>query len=119
MTTTTKKLTKVEMYERVLTRLTNQDEIEFINHQIDLLKSKNANRKPTTAQKENDGFKEAIVDFLTSKAEEKFSISEIQSQVPEVEKLSNQRMSALMKQLVDSGVVQKVYEKRKAYFFCA
>lgn len=117
MTETTRKLTKIEMYEKVLTRLTNPDEIEFINHQIELLKSKSANRKPTTNQITNNMFKCDIASFLTANTEEKFSISDIQSNVPSVEKLSNQRMSALMKQLVEEGVVKKVYEKRKAYFF--
>ena len=33
-----------------------------------------------------------------------------------LEEISNQKMSAILKQLVDSGVVAKSYEKRKAYF---
>lgn len=114
--TTTKKPTKIEMYEKVLTHLTDKDEIEFINHQIDLLKSKNANRKPTTAQKENDGFKHEIMAFLVSDEENMFSIEEIQKNVPSVAKLSNQRMSAILKQMVDSGEIFKTYEKRKAHF---
>lgn len=114
---TTKKITKMEMFERVLSRLTDPTEIEFIQHQMDLLQSKNANRKPTTTQKENEVFKELIEYFLVENAEEKFNISEIQAKVPEVEKLSNQRMSSLMKQLVESGKVNKTYEKRKAYFY--
>lgn len=117
MTTTTKKITKMEMFARVLTRLNEPAEIDFIQHEMDLLQSKNANRKPTANQKENEMFKEAIEYFLSANAEEKFNISEIQSQVPEVEKLSNQRMSSLMKQLVDEGKVNKTYEKRKAYFY--
>ena len=63
--TTTKKPTKIEMYTLIKTRLTDPVEIEFINHQIDLLKSKNSNKKPTTAQKENEAFKDVIIDFLT------------------------------------------------------
>ena len=117
MTTTTKKPTKIEMYTLIKTRLTNPVEIEFINHQIDLLKSKNSNKKPTTAQKENEAFKDAIVEFLTQNEGVKFNILEIQAKVPEVEKLSNQRMSAILKQLVDGGMVQKEYEKRKPCFF--
>ena len=117
MTATTKKLTKMEMFERVLSRLTNADEIDFIKHEMDLLQSKNSNKKPTANQQENEMFKELIEYFLVENAEEKFNISEIQAKVPEVEKLSNQRMSALMKQLVESGKVNKAYEKRKAYFY--
>jgi hypothetical protein len=110
-------MTKIQMFEMIKSHLTSTEEIEFINHEIELLKSKNANRKPTTNQIENNTFKSAIAYFLTEKAEEKFTISEIQAQVSGVETLSNQRMSALMNQLVNEGVVKKVYEKRKAYFF--
>ena len=113
----TKKLTKIEMFEMIKTRLTSTEEIEFINHEIDLLKSKNANRKPTENQVENEMFKRVIVQFLTENAEEKFTISEIQAQVSEVETLPNQRMSHLVNQLVKEGVAKKVYEKRKPYFF--
>lgn len=112
-----KKLTKIEMFEIIKTHLTDTDEIEFINRQIDLLKSKNSNKKPTTAQKENETFKDVIVDFLAQNEGVKFNILEIQAKVPEVEKLSNQRMSAILKQLVDGGMVQKEYEKRKPCFF--
>lgn len=110
-------MTKIQMFEMIKSHLTSTEEINFINHEIELLKSKNANRKPTVNQVENNTFKCTIAQFLTENAEEKFTISEIQAQVSEVETLSNQRMSALMNQLVNEGVVKKVYEKRKAYFF--
>ena len=110
-------MTKIQMFEMIKSHLTSTEEINFINHEIELLKSKNANRKPTVNQRENEMFKEAITSFLIKNAEEKFTISEIQAQVSDVETLSNQRMSALMNQLVNEGVVKKVYEKRKAYFF--
>lgn len=112
----TKKPTKLEMYERVLARLTEPTEIDFIKHQMDLLKSKNANRKQTTTQKENEDFKYEIMTFLLANEEESFSIEEIQTNVQSVAKLSNQRMSAILKQMVDSEDIFKTYEKRKAYF---
>lgn len=112
-----KKLTKVEMFEIIKTHLTDADEIAFIDHEIDLLKSKNSGRKPTAKQQENEVFMADIMAFFeNTEIDEMFNISEIQAQVSEVSKLSNQRMSALMKQLVDSGQLVKTYEKRKAYF---
>lgn len=112
----TRKLTKIEMFERVLTRLAEPTEIDFIKHEIELLESKNANRKLTATQKQNEELKYEIMTFLLADEENMFSIEEIQAKVPSVEKLSNQRMSAILKQMVDKGDIFKTYKKRKAHF---
>lgn len=111
----TKKLTKKEMFAQILTHLTDENEIAFIERQIELLENKsNSTRKPTANQVENEGFLEEIVKVLTESGEA-LNISDIQNlseNLPD----SNQRMSSLLKKLVDSGVVEKVYVKRKPYF---
>lgn len=113
----TKKLTKIEMFEMIKARLTDVNEIEFIEHEIDLLKSKNANRKPTANQVENEKYLAYIMEFfLGTEQNEKFTISEIQEFIPEMKEFSNQRMSALMNKLVNENKLMKTYEKRKAYF---
>ena len=112
-----KKLTKKEMFIQIKSRLTDQDEIAFINHEIELLNSKNSgSRKPTATQQENEKFKIEIVEFLDANHEGKFTISEIQQSHGSLKELSNQRISAILKQLVDAKQITKVYEKRKAYF---
>ena len=44
----------------------NEEMVEFLNHEIDLLEKRNANRssKPTKAQLEKDAQREQIVEFL-------------------------------------------------------
>ena len=109
------KITKKEMFAQIRNHLTDPQEIEFINHEIELLEKKStASKKPTTNQVENENFLEVIVNILNA-SEKAMSIAEIQAMDPELP-TSNQRMSALMKKLVDSGVVEKIYEKRKPYF---
>ena len=111
------KMTKKEMFIQIKSKLTDQNEIAFIEHEIELLNSKNSgSRKPTATQQENEKIKVEIVHYLKTFNEEKFTISELCSQIDCLKELSNQKVSAILKQLVDSKKIIKVYEKRKAYF---
>ena len=111
---TMKKLTKREMFAKILTHLTDEEEINFINHQIELLDNKaNGVKKPTKTQIENEELKIVILDFL--KTVDSASIVDIQKGA-NLEDVSNQKMSAILKQMFDSGLVNKIYEKRKPYF---
>ena len=46
----------------------------------------------------------------------KMTISEMQKVNAELGELSNQRISALVRQLLADGKVERIEEKRKAYF---
>ena len=74
-------------------------------------------KKPTATQQENEIFKIEIVSFLENSVGEMFTITDIQEKITSLKELSNQRISAMLKQLVDTHKIQKTYEKRKAYFF--
>jgi predicted transcriptional regulator len=89
----------------------------FIDRELELLAKKNsAEKKPTKVQEENKGIKEIILDNLT---EEGITITDLQKKVPELGELSNQKISALMRQLVNDNVVVKTEDKRKSYFSLA
>lgn len=77
-------------------------------------KKNSAERKPTATQKANEGYKEAILSFM--EIGKKYTISELMKSVVEIADLSNQRVSALVRQLKESGLVERTEEKRKAYF---
>ena len=47
---------------------------------------------------------------------EKYTISDLMKLVPECADLTNQRVSALVRQLIAEGSVERYEEKRKAYF---
>ena len=89
--------------------------VEFIDHEIGLLAKKNsAEKKPTAQQTANEGIKTAIVNGMEDgKA---YTITDIIKSVPACADLTNQRVSALMRQLVESGEVIRTEDKRKAYF---
>ena len=95
--------------------LTNPDHIAFIEHEIELLENKKANvRKPSANQIANENFKHEIVNFLQNGG--KFTITEMIEKCESLHLLTNQRVSALVTQLVSENVLERTTEKRKAYF---
>ena len=117
-----KKMTKKETIDLLIDVLMGNKEVEdvqifidFLTHERELLERKSSNSGQTKTQKENEILKEKIVETL--KELNKFStITEIQESNAELADLSNQKISALLKQLVDTNVIEKVIEKKKAYF---
>lgn len=116
--TTTKKTTKRENFETLLTIpavAENTALVEFINHELELLAKKNsAERKPTAKQSENASVKSAILEEMESNR--LYTISEMIKELPSCADFTNQRVSALVRQLVAESKVERTEEKRKAYF---
>lgn len=97
----------------------NADLVAFIDHELELLdKKRGAERKPTATQLENEGLRAKILAVLAEVDEPK-TIKEIQGMVAELNDLSNQRVSRLLKDLVDNGKVVKTYVKKVAHFALA
>ena len=117
-----KKMTKKETINLLIDVLMGNKEVEdvqifidFLTHERELLERKSSNSGQTKTQKENEILKEKIVETL--KELNKFStITEIQENNIELANLSNQKITALLKQLVDTNVIERVVEKKKAYF---
>lgn len=95
--------------------ITSQDVINFVNHEIELLDRKHSKTSQTKTQKENELIKESIVKALTE-IDRPVTITELQNESAEMEVYSNQKISALLKQLVQSGIVAKTIDKKKSYF---
>lgn len=75
-----------------------------------------APRKLTAQQSKNEGLKAVIVDYLSENPGEKYRVSDLLKQIPELAGDSNQHVSALLRALVDAKLVEKVIEKRVTYF---
>ena len=112
----TKKMTKREMFEQIKANYNlTAEEVKFIDHELELLAKKNsAEKKPTAVQVANEGLKTAILNFMI--VGQKYTITDLMKSVPELADLSNQRVSALVRQLKDADLVVRTEEKRKAYF---
>ena len=91
--------------------------IESMIASLEKKSAKSGERKPTKTQIANEGFKSIIVDNMEHGR--LYTITEIAKEMPFGEELSNQRVSALVRQLKDAGVVVRTEEKRKAYFSLA
>lgn len=111
-----KKMTKREMFEMIKANHNlSADEIAFIDHELELLAKKNsAEKKPTAVQVANEGIKAEILEGM--EVGKKYTITDLMKSVPACAELSNQRVSALVRQLVTDGSVERTEEKRKAYF---
>lgn len=77
-------------------------------------KRNSADRKPTKTQEANEAVKVEILAFLADG--QLHTVSEIMTGVASLEDASNQKASALVRQLVESGSVVREEVKRKAYF---
>lgn len=101
--------------------ITNEEVIQKLEAMIAALERKAENRKPTSKQIENEAFKEMIVNFLKANEGQKFTVTEIQMAIPELnpQNVPNQRASAIIRGLVEKEVLTKVIEKRKSYFAIA
>ena len=118
MTTTTavKKPTKKQMYAAILAKYPlTEDEKSFLNHEIELLEKKNsADKKPTAIQVANNGLKEAILNHMEK--DKSYTVSALIKSVPDLNELSNQKVTALMRGLIDEGKVEKFTEKKSTLF---
>ena len=95
--------------------ITAKDMGEFVAHELELLSKKNsADKKPTAQQTANAGIQSAIVEGM--EVNRLYTVTEIIKEIPECADLTNQRVSALLRQLVDGGKVKRTEDKRKAYF---
>ena len=116
---TNKKMTKREKFEMlkaIKAVSENPILVEFIDHELELLAKKNASeKKPTAQQMLNEGIKQTIVDVLTENGG-LMTVTDIQKAHAELADMSNQRLSALLRQLKEDKVVDRVEDKRKAYF---
>ena len=117
--TTTKKLTKRDYFTAILSKYPLTDaEKAFVEHELELLEKKNSSeKKPTAQQTANEGIKQAILSGMTPNR--LYTITELQKEIPECAEMSNQKVSALVRQLKDSGAIIKTEEKRKSYFSLA
>ena len=119
-----KKMTKKEWFA-VLASVVEASEMKnktealaFINHEVELLEKKSAKSGQTKTQKENAEVMEKIKSAL-GEVGKAVTITELQAASAEMAEYSNQKLSALLKKLVESGEVVKTTEKKKSYFSIA
>lgn len=116
-----KKMTKKEKFEMLKAIPAVQENgmlIEFINHEIELLAKKGAcgEKKMTATQKVNEGVKTTILENM--EPGKLYSITDMIKQFDCCADMSNQRVNALVRQMMPEKV-ERVEVKRRAYFALA
>lgn len=119
MTNAKEKMTNRKALEYVLENCeTPQDVSEKIVAMIAALDKKNsATRKPTATQVENEKFKELILSVAN--AEKGMTVTDFLKAIPEFDGFSNQKVSALVRQLKEEGKLIKQEIKGRSYFLKA
>lgn len=104
------KMTYVNAIDNAINGNMNEETIEKLTAlKAQLVKRASGERKPTKAQRENEGVKNEILAVLTTEGKQCKDIAEAVG-------ISGQKCSALLKQMVDGGVAEKYTEKRVTYF---
>ena len=121
----TKKDFYMEMVE-IFQELGKGEYVDFCNHQIELLDKKSTGSKGLTKiQKENETIKDMILEELAKhQGENGITITELLKQsdvlsnyvTVEGKNITNQKLSALMKKLVDEKTVSRTTDKKISYF---
>ena len=112
-----KKITKKEKFAMLLEIEAvkgNEMLVEFIEHEMELLAKKNGSeKKPTAQQTANAEIQKAILECM--EVGKRYTITDLIKTVPACAELTNQRVSALVRQLMPT-YIERVEEKKKAYF---
>lgn len=95
------------------TEVTVAEMVDFCKGRIAVLDNKSASRKPTKTQKENEELKEKVLAVLGSKG---ITVSEVMTKDADLGALSNQKVSALLKSLVNDGKVAREKDKKTTVF---
>lgn len=118
-----KKITKKEMFAQIREAVAdNADMVAFIDHEIELLQKKSGSKKPTATQVANEKLKATILEVLkgadavTVEDTDGMTASEVLAGSDEFAGLSNQKITALLRQLVLDGSVIKVTDGKKTLF---
>ena len=113
------KKTVVQMYEELLAIPTlTEEQKNFLAKRIEITQKKNAsgsgeNAKPTKTQLENEGIKDTIVSVLTTTPT---TITDLIKSSADLAGYTNQKVSALLTQLLKERRVVRTEVKGKAHY---
>lgn len=121
------KLTQRDYYNALIVMAENgtdfgaisaKDMKEFAEHRIELLdkKKETAKANPNSKTTANDELREKILNKLAENPNRLYTITDMQKEFDFLEGKSNQSVSALVRPMVEEGKVERIEEKRKAYF---
>lgn len=125
--TNTNKMTKKDFF-KLLAGIVEKTEdfdkktetLDFINHEIELLSKKSSapGKKKTAHIKENEELME-LIGIALELFGKPVTVTTMIKENAEMSKLSSQKLSALLKKMIEAGEVVRTVEKRVPYFSLA
>ena len=112
---TKREVIKMMMNEEVVKA--NSTYVAYLENELALLDKKAQNKKATKTQEQNVGIKATILKVLATIGSG--TVTDIQNGNEELSALSNQKVSALVRQLVESREVVRTTDKKKSIFSLA
>lgn len=117
----TVKVTKADMFNAIKAVpevAANDDFVAFIDHELELLAKKSANRKPSKTSEQNKELKVLITEVMST-LDAPATVSEIMALDEGLRGLSTQKVSAVLKLMQADETVIKTVDKKKALFALA
>ena len=112
-------MTKKEMFAHIATVNASDAEIvNFCEHEIELLDARKGSKTPTKTQKLNEGIMDTIEDALVA-IDKPVTVTELIASDEGLKNLTNQKVSALLRKMVEANRVFKTIEGKKALFAVA
>lgn len=125
--TNTNKMTKKDFF-KLLAGIVEKTEdfdkktetLDFINHEIELLNKKSSapGKKKTAHIKENEELME-LIGIALELFGKPVTVTTMIKENAEMSKLSSQKLTALLKKMIEAGKVVRTVEKRVSYFSLA
>lgn len=110
----TNKMTYVKALEIAIANVDGEAKEKLEALKASIAKKNGAVRKPTATQTANAGYKIAILEGMEDGKQ--YTITDLLKNIEAIADLSNQRVSAIVRQMIESGDVVREEIKRKAYF---
>ena len=116
-----KKLTKRQLFamvEQVVESVETENKtlmLEFLSHEMELLEKKATSKKETETQKQNAVLKGVVTEVLLV-ADKGLTVTEVIKADERLADLSNQKVTHLLKQMVESGDAKRIEDGKKATF---
>lgn len=95
----------------------NPTYVAYLENELALLNKKAQNKKATKTQEQNVSIKATILEVLATIGSG--TVTDIQNGNAKLSALSNQKVSALVRQLIEAGKVVKTVDKKKSIFSLA
>lgn len=118
----TSKITKRDNFNSLLALVKGNDELTaFITHEIELLdKRTSAERKPSKAERmkieQDEALAQAIMDGMGTT---KYTVSALIKAIPDLNGLSTQKVTALLRKMIAEGKIAKSVEKGTSFYAIA